>query len=115
MSERITAWRCIGCGRLEAAQPCIGVCQDRPVDLVFAADHEEALAQLAAARSQAEALVRFVREVAYTTPRQGEWERTYRALQRRARAALRAMAKGVRIPDELREEEGPAGRGAGEA
>jgi hypothetical protein len=101
MTERLTAWRCIGCGRLEAAQPCIGVCQDRPVELVFAADHDETLAELAAARQQAEALARFVRELAYTTPRPGEWERSYRALQLRARSALRALAKGVAVPDEL--------------
>jgi hypothetical protein len=101
MTERLTAWRCIGCGRLEAAQPCIGVCQDRPVELVFADDHDQTVAELAAARAQAEALARFVREVAYTTPRAGEWESSYRALQRRARGALRSIAKGVAVPDEL--------------
>jgi len=101
MTERLTAWRCIGCGRLEAAQPCIGVCQDRPVELVFAADHDATLAQLAAARGQAEALARFVRELAYTTPRAGEWESSYRALQKRARTALRSIARGVAVPDEL--------------
>ena len=101
MTERLTAWRCIGCGRLEAAQPCIGVCQDRPVDLVYADDYDRTAAELAAARAQAEALARFAREVAYTTPRAGEWESSYRALQRSARAALRSMAKGVAVPDEL--------------
>ena len=29
------AWRCIGCGRIEAQRPCIGVCEDRKVRLVF--------------------------------------------------------------------------------
>jgi hypothetical protein len=101
MTERLTAWRCIGCGRLEAAQPCIGVCQDRPVELVFADDHDRTVAELAAARAQAEALARFVREDAYTPPRAGEWESSYPALQRRARAALRSIAKGVAVPDEL--------------
>lgn len=108
MTEKITAWRCIGCGRLEAAQPCIGVCQDRPVELVLAADHEQALAELAAARRQAEALARFVREFACTTPHAGEWERSYRALQQRARAALRALARGVAVPDELLADDGTA-------
>jgi hypothetical protein len=101
MTQRLTAWRCIGCGRLEAAQPCIGVCQDRPVELVFAADHDDTLAELAAARSQAQALARFVRELANTTPREGQWEQSYRALQSRARSALRAMARGVAVPDDL--------------
>ena len=101
MTERLTAWRCIGCGRLEAAQPCIGVCQDRPVELVFATDHDQTVAELAAARAHAQALTRFVRELAYTTPRAGEWESSYRALQRRARTALRSLAKGVAVPAEL--------------
>jgi hypothetical protein len=29
-AERIKAWQCIGCGRIEGAQPCIGICEDRP-------------------------------------------------------------------------------------
>jgi hypothetical protein len=107
MTERLTAWRCIGCGRLEAAQPCIGVCQDRPVELVFAADHDRALADLAAARAQAEALARFVRELAYTTPHAGEYERSYRAMQQRARGALRGLARGVAVPDELIQDDSP--------
>lgn len=111
MTERVTAWRCIGCGRLEAAQPCIGVCQDRPVELVFAADHDQTLAERDAARSQAQALARFVRELASTTPREGEWERSYRALQKRARSALRSIARGVAVPDELlNDEDGAAAR-----
>lgn len=101
MTERLTAWRCIGCGRLEAAQPCIGVCQDRPVELVFAADHDQTVQELQAARAQVEALVRFVRELAYTTPRAGEWESSYRALQRRARGALRGIARGAAVPEAL--------------
>ncbi|HLF97883.1 MAG TPA: hypothetical protein VI457_12145, partial [Methylococcaceae bacterium] len=80
MSERVTAWQCIGCGRIEGAQPCIGVCQDRKVDFVYASDHDEALAQLAFARRQIEALAALVRQLAHTTPLAGEWERTYRAL-----------------------------------
>lgn len=94
MSERMTAWQCIGCGRIEGQQPCIGICQDRKVDFVYASEYDEALAQLALARGQAEALASLVRQLARTTPRAGEWERTYRALQERARRALEALAKG---------------------
>jgi len=74
MTEHMKAWQCIGCGRLEGHQPCIGICEDRPVDLVYAADHEpfEAL----------------VRQLASITPREGEWEKSYRALQERARALM---------------------------
>lgn len=94
MSERVTAWQCIGCGRIEGAQPCIGICEDRKVDFVYASDHDEALRQLALARSQVEALAALVRQLAHTTPREGEWERTYRALQARARRILETLAAG---------------------
>ena len=94
MTERMTAWQCIGCGRIEGAQPCVGICQDRKVDFVYAAEHDAVLAQLARARGQAEDLAALVRQIAHTTPREGEWERTYRALQARARQALETLAAG---------------------
>jgi hypothetical protein len=92
MTERMTAWQCIGCGRIEGPQPCIGVCQDRKVDFVYAAEHDEALAQLTRARSQLEMLAALVRQITHTMPREGECERTYRALQARARSALAALS-----------------------
>lgn len=97
MAGRLTAWQCIGCGRIEGAQPCIGICEDRKVDFVYAADYDEALARLARAREEAKALAALVRQLAVTTPREGEWERTYRALQERAREALRALAASADV------------------
>lgn len=91
MTERVTAWQCIGCGRIEGAQPCIGVCEDRKTDFVYAADHDEVLAQLKRSRAQVEALAALLRQLAHTTPREGGWERTYRALQARAGEALAAL------------------------
>jgi hypothetical protein len=88
MTERVTAWQCIGCGRIEAPQQCIGVCRDRKVEYVDAADYDAALAQLQVAGARAEALATVVRQIANTTPREGECERTWRALQDRARKAL---------------------------
>jgi hypothetical protein len=82
--ERTTAWQCIGCGRIESPQPCIGVCRDRAAEFVDAADYD----RLAAHAAALEALVR---QLAATTPRKGEWERSYRVLQERARATLRAL------------------------
>jgi len=93
MTERVTAWQCIGCGRIEGAQPCVGICQDRKTDFVYASDHDDVLAQLAQAQRRAEALAALVRQFAYTTPRKDEWERTYRALQLRARQTLGTPAK----------------------
>lgn len=92
MSERVTAWQCIGCGRIEGAGPCIGICEDRKVEFVYASDYDDALAELANARRRVEALAPLVRLLARATPREGEWERTYRALQARARRTLETLA-----------------------
>ncbi len=100
----LDAWRCIGCGRIEGPQPCIGVCQDRKVQFVYAAEHTQALARLAEAESRRGALESLVRRLATTRPRAGEWERSYRALQDEARRALAALspAPANRAPAETR-------------
>jgi hypothetical protein len=90
MNERITAWQCIGCGRIEAPQQCVGVCSDRRVELANAADLDAALAALEASRRQVDALAAVARQIAGTTPREGRCLETWRALQGRARAALAA-------------------------
>lgn len=85
MTEYVKAWQCIGCGKIEAPQTCVGVCQDRKVELVYAHDHRAALAQTQLKLAAAESLLR---QMAFATPRLGEWERSYLALQRRVRQAL---------------------------
>ena len=40
MTDRITAWQCIGCGRIDGPQPCVGTCQDRRTEFVYASEHE---------------------------------------------------------------------------
>ena len=92
MTERVQAWQCIGCGKIEAPQTCIGVCRDVKVELVYASEHEDTLVQLRLARRQAEAFEALVRQLARTTPREGQWERSYRALQDQASRALAALA-----------------------
>jgi N-methylhydantoinase B/oxoprolinase/acetone carboxylase alpha subunit len=88
----IEAWQCIGCGRVEAPQPCIGVCQDRKVRFVYAADHEAALAHLVDTEARLAALESLARRLAQTTPRDGAWEQSFRALQNEARRALTAAS-----------------------
>lgn len=83
MVERIQGWRCIGCGKVDAPRPCIGVCQDRPVELVQAGDYD-------ALRARAEELEAFAKLIAHLTPRAGEWEASWRALQGKAQALLKA-------------------------
>jgi hypothetical protein len=94
MSERINAWQCIGCGRIEAPQTCIGICQDRKVEFIYAFEHEDALAHLELARGQVSALLGLVRRVALTRPHEHEWEHSYRDLQEEALALLAALQRG---------------------
>lgn len=88
MVETISAWQCIGCGKLDAPRPCVGVCEDRKVDLVRAHDYEVAVAQLQQAQARVAELLALTRLLATTTPTAQHWQRTYLALQRRARALL---------------------------
>ena len=91
MTDRVQTWQCIGCGRIESPQTCIGVCEYRKAEFVYAFEHDQVVAKAAAARRQADALLALVRQLACTTPRQGEWERSYRALQDQARNTLAAL------------------------
>ena len=86
MTETESAWQCIGCGKNRAPQTCVGICQDRKVEFVYLHSHREAMAFVQAHHREME---RLVRQVACVTPRNGEWERTYRALQEQARNALK--------------------------
>jgi len=81
MSERIKAWQCAGCGRIESQATCIGVCSDRPVHVVSAADYD-------ALRAEMDGLRLFLRRLTLTSPRAGEWQKSYEALQARARELL---------------------------
>ncbi len=85
---RVQVWRCIGCGRIEAPQPCIGVCQDRKVELIEAEVHARVLAEVEELRARMQGLLALARRLATTSPRHGMHEQTYRALQTEARALL---------------------------
>jgi hypothetical protein len=100
MSERIQAWQCIGCGRLEAPQNCIGVCQDRKVELVDAAVYDDLHRRLLAQQETCGRLRALVRQLAWSTPRPDAWERSYRALQDRARALLDEIEQTVASTDD---------------
>jgi hypothetical protein len=77
----VSAWECVGCGRIEGPQPCLGVCQDRKREFVYAEDYDVLAARL-------EKLEAIVRQIATVKPRAGECERTFLALKGRARTAL---------------------------
>ena len=100
MTDFVKAWQCIGCGRIEAPQTCIGVCQDRKVQFVYAGEHEEALNQGRRFEQKADILKALVRQLALTNPRNGEWEKCYRAMQNRARRVLATLAVGENNPED---------------
>ena len=82
MTEFMKAWQCVGCDRIEAPQPCIGVCQDRKVQFVYAGEYEEALEHTRLVGQKADILMASPRQLALTNPHDGEWEKCYRAMQK---------------------------------
>jgi len=77
----ISVWECVGCGRIDHPQPCVGICRDRKAEIVFASDYRKALERIAE-------LETVLRRIVGTTPRGGNWERSYRALQEQAQRVL---------------------------
>lgn len=92
MTEYIKAWQCIGCGRLEAPQPCLGVCQDRKVLLVGKDEHVQVLAQVEQLERRIHAMRMLLARFVGATPHAGGWERSWTVLQEQARATLEADA-----------------------
>ena len=102
LAQEFVAWQCIGCGRIEGPQPCIGVCQDRKVSFVYASDYADAMSHLLDAEERIALLESLARRMAHSTPRDGEWERGYRSLQEEARKIMKepqgAQSPGSQAP-----------------
>jgi len=94
-AQRVTAWECVGCGKIDAPQPCIGICQDRKVEFVYAAEYDKALAQLDFERQRVRTAESLLQRIVHTKPHKGDWERSYLALQDQARRALAALAADI--------------------
>lgn len=88
----VTAWWCAGCGRIEAPQPCLGVCVRRPVDYVRAHEHARALAAIEEARRTEVDLTAMARQAAWVMPRPGHAAETWTALRERAAGCARPHA-----------------------
>lgn len=89
--KTISAWQCTGCGRIEAPQPCLGICQDRAVALV----HPDAHRKLRSDNAQMRELIL---RLARTCPHEGQWEASYRALQVRAVGLLERLERHDEVP-----------------
>ncbi len=85
MVEVYKGWQCIGCGKIDVDRPCLGICQDRAVRIVLAEDYE-ALAE------RNRRLESVVRRLVWSTPRPGNWEQSFKALQAEAVALTRDTA-----------------------
>lgn len=95
MNEYIPAWQCVGCGRIEAPQTCIGVCRDKKVFLVGKDDHDAALAEILRLHAQLDTAASMLLRFERATPREGEWERSYRALQAQVREVRAVLASAI--------------------
>ena len=101
MNDYVNAWQCIGSGKIEAPQTCVGICQDRKVQFVYADEHEQTLTDLAKAHRKIDALEGLVRRLACTNPHKDRWEYSYRVMQGQARALLSATANGAPAPQKV--------------
>jgi hypothetical protein len=99
MTDYIQAWQCIGCGRIEAPQPCIGVCKDRKVFMVGKDEHEHVLAENAALQARLRQAHAMLLRFGQARPKPGQWEAAWLALQEQVREALPVLADaGGRSP-----------------
>ncbi|HET6553581.1 MAG TPA: hypothetical protein VFG49_08595 [Dyella sp.] len=94
MIEYIQAWQCIGCGKIEAPQPCIGVCRDRKVLMVGKDDHDKALSDLGALQARLTRVHDMLQRFALANPHEGQWERSWQALQVQVRDVLTVLDAG---------------------
>ena len=92
MTDYIHAGPYVGCGKIEAPQPCIGVCQDRKILTVGKDDYERALATARNLQRQLHGTHALLAQLAWSVPRGGQWELSWRALQARARELLATLA-----------------------
>ncbi len=87
-AETVIVWRCQDCGGIDAPQPCIDVCIWGPADWVDVISYESERSRAAFDREVEQSLAGLLRRLAFATPRDGQWERSWRALQSQARLAF---------------------------
>lgn len=95
--QRFPALQCIGCGRIESPQTCIGVCEDQRVDLVDATAYDALSEKLQQIRRERDEAMKLVSHLAHITPRDGSWKSSYQALQTRARRLLAVSGENSNV------------------
>lgn len=81
MTEIFEGWQCIGCGKIDVDRPCIGICQDKRVEVVPADE-------FISLETRNKLLESIVRRLVHARPNPNAWERSYRALQAEAAKML---------------------------
>jgi len=82
--EFATTWWCARCGGIDAPRPCLGICVWRPVEWVNRTTYLEEREVALAKRDTERHYRKLVRRAASVTPRAGQWERGWRALEAQA-------------------------------
>ncbi len=77
MTEIYEGWQCIGCGKIDVDRPCVGICQDKRVQVVLADDFNRV-------QARNKLLESIVRRVILTQPHPDAWEKSFKALQTEA-------------------------------
>ena len=86
--EVITTWACDSCGRIEAPQPCIGVCIRPETPMVEASEHAAVVAAARTVAAELERLAPLLRQLAWSRPRADHREEMQQALRAAAHRAL---------------------------
>lgn len=88
--EVIEGWGCPRCGRVDAPQPCLGICIRRPGLVADIAEYREYAAEAQRLTEIDEPLAAFAHVVAGVRPRPGREQQTVESLRSRARRLLDA-------------------------
>jgi hypothetical protein len=84
----IEAWGCPRCGRIDAPQPCLGVCVRRPRAVADVSEYRRFAARSEQLAAEDRTLTGLARLLATVTPRPGQEESTVLAVRSRARELL---------------------------
>lgn len=90
--EVIEGWGCPRCGRVDAPQPCLGICIRRPGLVADFAEYREYAAQAQRAAETDRALSAFTHLVAGLRPRPGREQQTVEGLRARASDLLTTIS-----------------------
>ena len=99
-AETVIVWRCQDCGGVDAPQECIDVCIWGPAAWVDADSYESERSRAVVDREVEQSLAGLLRRLAFATPRDGRWERSWRAFRSQARLAQRS-GEPRRVADEM--------------